>query len=433
MNLACAFGWHQPDGLPRWNDGYYFARCRRCGCDLVRTAYEGWHAPKGYRVVWSAEQPSDRTDVALAPGAAASNRADSSAAPAPTAASAGALPAQPGPRQSMAETANSGRPAAEAARSAPAAEAAEGDEAAADAAPPPQPEAELAPATGVAAPPAETAVQDEKGADEAAVGPRRRLPVDDLFGRLRRDSAAAPVPVPMPEPSPASNWDFMKDDPFDEIVIAPSGTDAAGRTPTPPPTGIKPRPQPAKVKRARWTMAAAFAVLRRRFGTPATWGEPSPAAVIIAALAISGAVAALVMALVPGNAPGGTTAPAQAPIAVEQPLPQAIVPDPRLQADGTRAASALSAPVYVAAGSLACRDAPSLKAHRVRSLARGDAVSLLANAGEWDSLSYRDRQCWALARYLSPVPPAGNATVASPATRRGACPARPRRRHCLDP
>jgi hypothetical protein len=43
--------------MVRWNDGYYFARCGRCRRDLVRTAYGGWHVPKGYRVVWQARPP----------------------------------------------------------------------------------------------------------------------------------------------------------------------------------------------------------------------------------------------------------------------------------------------------------------------------------------------------------------------------------------
>lgn len=57
VSLRCALGWHAPEPTPRWNDGYYFSRCRRCGCDLVRTAFDNWQIPRGYRVVWSRTRP----------------------------------------------------------------------------------------------------------------------------------------------------------------------------------------------------------------------------------------------------------------------------------------------------------------------------------------------------------------------------------------
>lgn len=57
MPLLCQLGRHRPGTRARWNDGYYFARCTRCHRDLVRTAFEGWHVPRGYRVVWQAKPP----------------------------------------------------------------------------------------------------------------------------------------------------------------------------------------------------------------------------------------------------------------------------------------------------------------------------------------------------------------------------------------
>src|SRR5438309_1306917 len=71
MNLLCSLGRHTPRAAPRWNDGYYFATCRRCGRDIVRTAYEGWHVPRGYRVVWAPAPPEDRPAVSLTPAAPA--------------------------------------------------------------------------------------------------------------------------------------------------------------------------------------------------------------------------------------------------------------------------------------------------------------------------------------------------------------------------
>ena len=54
MRLFCSLGWHHPKGAARWNNGYYFTRCARCGHDLVRTARGPWRVPQGHRVVWPA-------------------------------------------------------------------------------------------------------------------------------------------------------------------------------------------------------------------------------------------------------------------------------------------------------------------------------------------------------------------------------------------
>ena len=65
MPLFCGLGWHRPRPVARWNNGYYFTKCSRCGRDLVRTAYGGWHEPKGFRVVWQAEAPVDGSSARL--------------------------------------------------------------------------------------------------------------------------------------------------------------------------------------------------------------------------------------------------------------------------------------------------------------------------------------------------------------------------------
>lgn len=57
MPLLCRLGAHRPGNAPVWNHGFYFARCRRCGTDLVRTTYSGWRAPRGYRVSWQTTPP----------------------------------------------------------------------------------------------------------------------------------------------------------------------------------------------------------------------------------------------------------------------------------------------------------------------------------------------------------------------------------------
>jgi CheY-like chemotaxis protein len=52
--ITCAIRGHAPGAEQSRNGGLTFARCRRCGADLVRK--EGvWHpVPRGYRVVWRA-------------------------------------------------------------------------------------------------------------------------------------------------------------------------------------------------------------------------------------------------------------------------------------------------------------------------------------------------------------------------------------------
>ena len=54
MRLFCSLGWHLPKRAARWNNGYYFTKCGRCGHDLVRTARGRWRVPQGHRVVWPA-------------------------------------------------------------------------------------------------------------------------------------------------------------------------------------------------------------------------------------------------------------------------------------------------------------------------------------------------------------------------------------------
>ena len=58
LNPLCNMGWHRVSADVRWNSGYYFSRCERCGRDLVRTIYGRWHVPRGYRVVWQKAAPA---------------------------------------------------------------------------------------------------------------------------------------------------------------------------------------------------------------------------------------------------------------------------------------------------------------------------------------------------------------------------------------
>ena len=67
MRLLCSLGLHVPKGSVRWNHGYYFTKCARCGRDLVRTAHGRWHVPQGQRVVWQAGRNVANAATAVEP------------------------------------------------------------------------------------------------------------------------------------------------------------------------------------------------------------------------------------------------------------------------------------------------------------------------------------------------------------------------------
>ncbi|HEY0027610.1 MAG TPA: response regulator [Allosphingosinicella sp.] len=70
--LTCTLRGHAPDAEQIVNKGLVFARCRRCGADMVRKAGR-WHAvPKGYRIAWPqaaapAEAPPPSPPLAAVP------------------------------------------------------------------------------------------------------------------------------------------------------------------------------------------------------------------------------------------------------------------------------------------------------------------------------------------------------------------------------
>jgi hypothetical protein len=54
MSLLCALGGHEAGAGEVYNGGYYFARCRRCRCDMIRCGAAWQMVPTGHRVVWRA-------------------------------------------------------------------------------------------------------------------------------------------------------------------------------------------------------------------------------------------------------------------------------------------------------------------------------------------------------------------------------------------
>lgn len=53
MSLLCRLGGHEAGAGEIYNGGYYFARCRRCGEDMIRSGAAWRMVPPGHRVVWA--------------------------------------------------------------------------------------------------------------------------------------------------------------------------------------------------------------------------------------------------------------------------------------------------------------------------------------------------------------------------------------------
>jgi CheY-like chemotaxis protein len=64
--ITCAVRGHAPGAEQIANAGVVFARCRRCGADLVRKSGDWQPVPNGFRVVW---RPADEKPAAQATGA----------------------------------------------------------------------------------------------------------------------------------------------------------------------------------------------------------------------------------------------------------------------------------------------------------------------------------------------------------------------------
>ena len=52
MSLLCALGGHEAAEAETYNSGYYFSRCRRCRCDMIRSGAVWRDVPCGHKVVW---------------------------------------------------------------------------------------------------------------------------------------------------------------------------------------------------------------------------------------------------------------------------------------------------------------------------------------------------------------------------------------------
>ena len=52
MSILCGLGGHEAAPAETYNSGYYFSRCRRCRCDMIRSGASWRAVPRGHKVVW---------------------------------------------------------------------------------------------------------------------------------------------------------------------------------------------------------------------------------------------------------------------------------------------------------------------------------------------------------------------------------------------
>jgi hypothetical protein len=117
-------------------------------------------------------------------------------------------------------------------------------------------------------------------------------------------------------------------------------------------------------------------------------------------------------------ASNGSTIAAAAPSTREtpaKPAPARAGKVPKHEPDGSNgarpfASSSLPAlpgreAAFVVASVLQCRSAPVEASAPVRKLVRGAQVQILAREGQWTSVAYKGRQCWASGRFLSATQP----------------------------
>ena len=350
LPFLCQLGWHKPKPLARWNCGYYFTICDRCGQDLVRTGYGRWHVPHGYRVVWQAQAPANAGSAALVRDGAAAGPAGGTELPI----------------QEVLQHIQNGAPAAEEQTADPGVEG--GDH---DVGGPPDPPG-AGPTADESAPAGEAALTEQNPLITTV--PARRIPdfMDDWAGV---GLGPAPSAAYLGRPAPAGQGqgeDFEED-----------------RGPGPF------RRLSARLMSLFWRLnMSLFARLKSLFGRlRSARAEPfhdrgAPAGVAPGwrlAVIVAIPIIAVLLALVVKDAWEDGRAAATN----------------RSAAQGAQIRRGAGQPAFVTASLLNCRSAPARQAQSLKVLLRGDIVRLLARDGEWVSLVYEGGQCWALVRYFS--------------------------------
>jgi hypothetical protein len=305
----------------------------------VRTPFSRWHVPNGYRVVWQAKPPASRPDVTLEPELQL--------------------------EQTEPQVAPVAKVLAPSAMEVPAA-------------------AEVVHTPAVAAPAPKPGRADDT---------RRRLPVEALLERLRGTSGPG---APPPEPSvPAAlprrpAWDFMME-PEERARSAEHQAATTDKAMAKKPE-IRAMPVAAETSQAHMgpsIVTRALVRLRRHAASTYRRARHNKQLAQVA-------FATLIVAIV---AAGVVWLP-------KRPIRENQVSDPKqvmpmVTANEPETVPATIEASFVAARALSCRDAPALQARRVRVLARGASVQVLARDGEWVSLATSAGQCWAIGKYVS--------------------------------
>jgi hypothetical protein len=420
MPLLCELGWHRPDPLARWNAGYYFTTCGRCGRDLVRTAYGGWRVPKGFKIVWQAKPPESATAAELVPDPEAGH-VNGAQMELPIQEVLRHMEAEEQALEAFADVAEEEPeplPEPVAADEAPLEEVAAHE-------PMAEPPADAEPEAVVEPAPLE-AVADVQPDVEARPEPApnsEALDDAELMAAAAAASAAAKVP---------SVDDFMEDDWF---MNDEPGYDSWDRAAEYQIDTIEPEivddesehvgNRSGKIRYGKEVDSVApsapatfLSMLRRLDGAPAESrieeapagpaadaAAPSRSAAHVGAVATLGATFGVLLALIAAVGSGSN---------LQQ--TEAVTPAPSEAQAGaaTQPQSAAPAPVtlsrpeetgFVTASLLNCRTAPAEQAEPVRILQRGETVRVLALEPAWASVSHRGRQCWASTRYLSAEQP----------------------------
>jgi hypothetical protein len=454
VSPLCNMGWHRVSADVRWNSGYYFSRCQRCGRDLVRTIYGRWHVPRGYRVVWQPAAPAGSLPLGLDRRVPAKRRPSNlpiqhvldqlknvrpdTAAP--------LVQAPPAPPPAMAAPATAGLGSSEpwtaepvihepvtpepVASQAVTPEAATPEQVKSEPVPPdPEAQAEggLSFDPASASPSAATETMqssDDISQDDDAAEPSTVMDAPEgLATPAPIDGGAAGGPSVPPELTPAPAQDQQEPPPDaapqTESEATPSSLspsaedfmddgedksawDSLVSSPSPRSIGHKPgASDTAWADRAarlgtmfRKTMRTRALAVRNRLAraTRRGWKRLDNLDLPPATATLAGLAGGAAVSILAG------VLAIAALLAEGNMAQQSAVPDRTIdQRSGT--------PSFVSARLLNCRAAPARQARLVRRLGRGEEIEILANDANWASIGVQGRQCWVLARYISAARP----------------------------
>ena len=458
LNPLCNMGWHRVSADVRWNSGYYFSRCERCGRDLVRTIYGRWHVPRGYRVVWQKAAPAGQLPSGLDRRAPMRQRPSNlpiqhvldqlkdvrpetpvpidQAPPGQPPAMAAPAAMEPAPSEPL--------PAEPVAQEPVTPEAVPPEAAIPEAAIPEAATPEAVSAEPVSPDP-ETQAAD-MASDPAAASPLAAAETMRSSDDISQDDPAAPstevdapegLAMPVPSDGGADGGPPIPAEPLaampaqDQQELPTEGTPEAGSEATPPSSGpseedfmddgedksawdsllSSPASHPAGKAPGPnvvvWTdRPAGFGAMFRNTVRPRALAARNRlvrasrrARERLEKLDVPPATATLA-----GLAGGAAVSILAGVLAIAALLAerndaqQPPAPDRAIdQPSGT--------PGFVTASLLNCRAAPARQARLVRRLGRGEEIAILASDANWASISVEGRQCWVLARYISAARP----------------------------